>query len=112
MLAVGAEQVRTVWKYTLPLSAFKQKIEVNEDAVLLHVGMDSNSGNGMFGIWFDTEDHHGKTISRYFQVVGTGHKVPDDGLYVGSFTQQMTETQQHWNQGYQQFVWHLFELEA
>lgn len=112
MLAVGVEQVRTVWKYSLPLSSVTQKVEVNEDAILLYAGMDSNSGDAAFGIWFDTEDRYAQTRFRYFQVVGTGSKVPDDGLYVATFTQQMTETQSHWSQGYQQFVWHLFELEA
>lgn len=48
-------------------------------------------------IWyiFDTKDEE-KLTDRVFRIIGTGHVIPDEYKYIGSFLMHI-------------FVWHVFE---
>ena len=81
----------TIWKFPIEIARREQTICVPQYAQLLHVGLDPD---GTSCIWFQVEPNKAR-VDFNVAVVGTGHPVPTDGVYRGTF-----------NQG--PFVWHVY----
>ena len=83
-------------------TVYKYEIKIQDEFVLelpkigegIHVGLDPNGQSSMW-ICHDTEEE--KVMTKFY-VRGTGHTVPEDGIYINS-----------WKDG--PFMWHLFIAE-
>lgn len=86
---------RTVWKYVVPLGTVMD-ISLPRGAKIVQVGQQVNLAEIVF--WAEvTLGGEASLETRTFVVIGTGHKVPRDGSYVGTTVVGS-------------LVWHLYEL--
>jgi hypothetical protein len=70
--------VTTVWKYDLPYETDGFTFNLPENAVILHVAVQ----HGTPKMWVEVDNSTQTTEPRYFRWIGTGHKVPEDGMYI------------------------------
>ena len=82
---------RTIWKYTLPAPNNLVAIP-GVDAQILSVQM-----QGDWPRMWVLVDPNAEKHERAFIVVGTGHQVPSDAIYCGTFQDDV-------------FVGHVFEI--
>lgn len=68
----------TVWKYDLSYETDGFTFNLPENAVILGVAVQ----HGTPRMWIEVDSTTETTEPRYFRWVGTGHKVPDDGVYI------------------------------
>ena len=86
-----------IFKYAIPLELDKvHKVLMFKNACILYV--DQQRDTPTFWAAIDTDESTG---IRYFQIVGTGHKLPEGGSYIGS-------TSTHGGN----YVWHIYEVEG
>lgn len=84
---------KQIWKFNLTVNS-NFEIEMPKGAQILSV--QSQNNRGVMWALCDTQAEKEK---RAFQIYGTGHNMPSEGIvYVGTF-QQADQT----------LVWHLFE---
>lgn len=83
--------MRTIWKFTI---TEQTKILVPEGSEILDVQIQ----NGEPQLWLMVDEEK-PTVTRNFEVVGTGHDVPDEAKYIGTFQLLLGE-----------LVFHLFEV--
>jgi hypothetical protein len=90
--AVTITVMRTIYKYPFTITeSIVLPLPVN--AAVVHVGLD---GAGVPCIWA-LVDTAAPTTAHHFRLLGTGHTIPDDLCYVGTFTMAGAT-----------LVWHLF----
>ena len=70
--------MKTIWKATLPLSP-TQDISIPAGAKFLSV---AGQGDALCA-WFLC-DSKAPQVNRQIRIVGTGHEVPHDGVYLGT----------------------------
>lgn len=83
--------MNTMWKFPLQLVDGRQPTEMPVGAIALHVAMQ----DGMPCVWAWVDPEKSREY-RGFAVIGTGNKIPDGAVYVGSCMDRC-------------FVWHIFE---
>lgn len=74
--------MRTVWKYPLAAAMDAGGFHAPAPARLLHVGLDPT---GAACVWVEVNDDNPVTEKRVLCVTGTGTRIPNETLYVGSF---------------------------
>jgi hypothetical protein len=84
--------MRTIHKFLLDQPTSTTKLDLPIAAVPLHTEQQGSA----FCLWVDL-DVDAPRIMRSFQIFGTGHEIPLDAKYIGTF---MDES----------YVWHLFEV--
>jgi hypothetical protein len=82
--------MKTIWKYPIPMED-QFDLHVPEGGKLLAIQIQGVNPV----MWFEVEQTHNPT-ERSFHIVGTGHHVPDDVIYCGTFQLGL-------------FVWHIYE---
>lgn len=83
--------MRTIWKYQLRLIDV-QEVDMPLNAEVLHLDM-----QGPYPcIWVYLDPDLNGTERRTFVTHGTGHKIPDNHVYIGTYQDGP-------------FVWHVFE---
>lgn len=85
--------MNTIYKYPIEITD-DQTIDMPEGAQVVHAGLDPQ---GQPCLWAKVNNRV-RTEPRRIQVRGTGHPLPDDAEWVGTFTQGP-------------FVWHVFTLQ-
>lgn len=93
--------MRTIWKYELEITGLPEAFLMPQGARVLHVGTQgSPEFVGEKGcLWAEVETLAPRE-SRYFQVFGTGHEVPNNVVYyAGTFQLAHGE-----------FVGHVYEV--
>lgn len=90
--------MRRIHKHGVPLNDLPNEISLDEDAEILHVGMqyDTRYLDDVVVFWAIHDDEQPATFRR-FQVVGTGHRLPEGAQHRGTTIAPP-------------FVWHLVEL--
>lgn len=83
--------MKTIWKYPVPLAG-EFSVDMPAGARIVEFG---RQGGDLF-VWAVVDDRASYEV-RYFEIVGTGHPVPE-GEYVGTVHAAP-------------FVWHLFEVQ-
>jgi hypothetical protein len=83
--------MKTIWKFPLP--AMRAVIDMPVGAQIVHVAK-QGPGND-YCVWAIVESDNA-TEKRLLAAIGTGHAIPLDGRYIGT-----------WQDG--PFWWHLFE---
>lgn len=86
---------RTIWKFPV-LSTGPMAIDVPGPGTIVLV--DRDPATGLMAFWAEVFPNEAKQ-ERFFQVVGTGHDIPDGACHLGSVVMG-------------ELVWHLFELPA
>lgn len=92
--------MQTIWKYVFPLDT-NQTVELPTGAKVIHVAGIRDEVTA----WFLLDpiafllDPTAKLEQRKFSVYGTGHKISDRAVYVGTAICDP-------------FVWHLFEIKG
>lgn len=94
--------MRTIWKFILTLTAQCQTISMPRGGRILHV----DQQNGLPTLWVEVDSGEAKEGRRFF-VVGTGDKVPDDSVYIGSVC--VADAGAPVIPGMTAFVWHVYE---
>lgn len=85
--------MRTIYKYLVPpISEFQ--LETPKHSQFKHAGLQ----NDVIFMWFEVDTDQ-PVEARTFHIVGTGHVVPQDAVYVGTVQQPP-------------FVWHIYEPRA
>ena len=85
--------MRKVWKFSLALVSQPQSLLMPEGAKIRFVGMQGGYPQIWAEVWPDRTPE-----TRTFYIVGTGHDVHDDLMYVGTVMDQAGL-----------FMWHIFE---
>lgn len=85
---------KTIYKYALQTTR-TQTIRMPADGRILAVQIQNDAPY----IWVECDPDFITVSNRTFAVVGTGHDVPEDGAYIGTW--QIAG-----------FVWHLYEVKA
>lgn len=80
---------RTVWKFPIVDDA---RVEMPEGAKAVHIGFQGRQ----LTMWAEI-DPSAPLTHRSFEIVGTGHDIPDGGQHVYSWIDEP-------------FVWHLYEV--
>jgi len=83
--------MRTIWKYEIPFPVDHFERIMPMPGRVVRVGMQ----NGRPHMWCEVDDNT-ELADRIFLVRGTGHPIPDDACWLGT-----------WKDG--GFVWHLFD---
>lgn len=85
--------MRIIWKHPLRFSGGEQLVRVMPvHSIPVHFGMQ----NGAPTLWCEC-DPEAPLEDRRFVVAGTGHPLPDNGMYIGSCQDGA-------------FVWHAYEI--
>lgn len=74
--------MKVIYKYTVP-NERGTAIELPVDSQVVHVGL--QRGDLMLWIEHGAVDANTRRAPRHFDVFGTGHEIPDDSRYVGTF---------------------------
>ena len=87
-----------IWKYVFPTACGFGEWVMPHDAIVVHVGLDPETGRPAVWvrIWLTDGLPHTHVRARRFAMRGTGHDVRDTSKYVGSVAQG-------------RFMWHIFE---
>lgn len=80
----------TIWKFPLAIEA-EQVVTAPLGAQLLHVGLDPN---GQLCVWMQVDPEAGYRAITFY-IVGTGHPIPIETVYLGSVVMGA-------------YVWHVF----
>lgn len=92
--------MKTIFRYPIPLEVFlgsgRVEIPMPKDAKILHLALQERAPHAP-SLWVEL-DEGDKNATRVFEIVGTGHTVPENGVYIGTWQQA----------GY---VWHLYEIQ-
>ncbi len=84
--------MKTIWKYKLETSVSLPSLFIPEGARFLHMDYQRDD----LCLWFEV-DVTAERDFRTFQVIGTGHPVPEGGTYLGTVQQPP-------------YVWHVYEV--
>ena len=84
--------MRSIWKYQVRTSGQPYEQRLPAGAKLLYLDKQLEFPH----IWIEIDDQADEE-TRVFQVVGTGHRIPEGATYVGTWQTPP-------------FVWHLYEL--
>lgn len=86
--------MRKIYKYPIEIKDINV-VSMPYDAEVLTVQMQGNIPT----IWAMVDPDSRPYIERRFQIIGTGHPIPDDfkGEYITTFQESI-------------FVWHIFEV--
>ena len=87
--------MKTIYKYRLLDISWTGVLQIPKRA--LFCGFDFQHKNPT--LWFEVNTGE-PTEARSFEVVGTGHEVPDDAQHLASI--QINDNGRYW-------VWHLYE---
>ena len=82
--------MKTIYKH--PVTE-KFHVDMTAEGKVVHV--ENQDGKPM--MWFEVTGHTTTLKRRHFEVFGTGHQIPDDAIYIGTW------------QG-PPYVWHLYEV--
>jgi hypothetical protein len=89
--------MRTIWKFPLPFVAYECTIAMPAGAEIVRMEPQfSGPRNGVPTLWAIVDDQAAQERRR-FAVIGTGHRLPDEATYIGSYEADP-------------FVWHVVEL--
>ena len=93
--------MRTVYKYSVPITDEDTRIAMPKNATIVHVGhQDIGIHRGMVvTFWAEVPDTDVEEETRVFRVHGTGHPMPVGSAYVGT------------DLASDYLVWHLFEVD-
>lgn len=89
--------MKTIFKYTVPVNDHIAVLNIPHGARILHV--DANGDIDTVYFWAEVERDNAAE-SRFFQVFGTGHTIPDTAKWIGTTTTSAL------------LVWHLYEVLA
>jgi hypothetical protein len=84
--------MRRIWKYVIAKGESVSSFQMPKSAEVISVQIQ----NGQPVLWIIFDDFI-ETETREFVVYGTGHDIPDDFMYIGTFQEPP-------------YVWHLFEI--
>lgn len=87
-----SDELRRVWKYPVELRDGPWSFTMPESAKVVHF-----ASFGGLQLWAEGYPEQAKA-ERWFQIVGTGHPVPANGIHRGTVIES-------------RLVWHLYELE-
>jgi len=92
---------KTIWKYDVPSSRSQAKLSGGRFDMHMPVGAEIvclDKQHDLPKLWVLLNPEYTEREQRHFLIVGTGGKIPDGAIYIGSW--QMSEGD---------LVWHLFE---
>lgn len=90
---------RTVFKYPINHEVTKLELPLGSKVLMFDQQMtnvDPNFAQANLFIWVEQDRVPNGTQERHFQIIGTGHNIPEEAEYIKSCQQGP-------------FVWHLYE---
>lgn len=90
--------MKRIYKYGVPLGGHARELIIDEHAKILHVEMEySPALLEDIVVFWAVHDDDASPRCRHFQIVGTGHPLPEGAVHRGTVKAPP-------------FVWHLVEL--
>lgn len=86
---------KVVYKYTVP-NEIGAAIDLPVNSQVVHAGL--QRGDLVLWVEHGQVGENTKRVPRHFDVFGTGHEIPDDSRYVGTFFDGL-------------FVFHVYETQ-
>lgn len=90
---------RTIWRYVIPIHDRAIKINLDENAKILHVDTKLFHVSAAVTFWAEVNPEPERTVARYFGVFPTGSLIPNGATHVGTCLGAGGD-----------LVWHLYEL--
>lgn len=87
--------MRTVFKYSIAIEDGWQDIPLPESAAIVHFDYQADAPLNTLRFWAEVNTN-APIEERKFAIVGTGHPIPDGGVYMATCMAGS-------------FVWHLYE---